>query len=642
MKVFFFIALFVTLLTASNRFATRLESASTDGDAVALSLNLTLLRQENNSAIEIDLDEATTVTLYKTMFKREDSKNFSWFGENRQEHIEAVFSVRNALLAGSVFTQEGSYEIRPKNAHYILQKNPSQNAINSLEGDTVFLNKRAKDLNLHVNSPTPQSALELNSTEVTIDVMLFYTAEFKKNNGDVADAVAQNLFDVAYGAYKRSLTNINLNLVYLKQLPIDSVLNDTSHMFTSLEQLKVDGYVRELRKRYRADMVSLIGRKRLSNKHCGIADRPSDPDSGMIDAFSIIFNGLDRSGYCSNLILAHEMGHNFGCAHDSDHGGEGMYAYSHGYDIADKFATIMSYDEPNIRYFSNPDILDTIYNVPIGDAQTADNARTIRDNRFKMADNSKYLDDSLEPSDQQNGLDIEGYLTSYDDRDSYFVTLGGATRFNGDNIGYQCWYFYLYLYNANHEFMFRTDADSGTDCGYAIDTDLDNGTYEMVVYGGEWQEDGETTHYKINIETSYEPAEVNRSAVYDTLIHGEFDIAGRYSMYDFDNDGQGAFDWVFQTPEGKTYRLQGEAPTDENIFGWKLVNVRATEPSYIMSYLGDYDADGDSRFDWIVIDLSTKAVYKLEGVTKEGNFKYSDNIEITPILSDNTLRFEAK
>jgi len=61
-----------------------------------------------------------------------------------------------------------------------------------------------------------------------------------------------------------------------------------------------------------------------------------------------------------------------------------------------------------------------------------------------------------------------------------------------------------------------------------------------------------------------------------------------------------------------------------------------------MSYLGDYDADGDSRFDWIVIDLSTKAVYKLEGVTKEGNFKYSDNIEITPILSDNTLRFEAK
>ncbi len=638
----------MTLLNASNQFTPLVTSSSKSLDGVDVSLNLALLLRETkhdiNNSIEMHLDEDSRIILYETAVRnKKDSENFSWFGENPEESIEAVFSIRNGLLVGSIYMRDTSYEIRPKNGHYSVKENIPSKDMTSFEGDTVLVKQRSKGLDLHVKSPESSAVLQRQTGDATIDVMLLYTAEFKKHNGDVADAVAQNLFDVAYGAYKRSLTQVNLNLVYLDQLPTDSVLNDTSNIFASLKQLKVDGYVRELRKKYGADMVSLIGRNTLSNEHCGLANKPLDPDSRMIDAFSISFNGPGNHRYCDNLTLAHEMGHNFGCGHDSDHNGsKGMYAYSHGYDIVDEFATIMSYDEPNIRYFSNPDIIDTIYKVPIGDAQTADNARTIRDNRFKMADNSNHLEDVLEPGDRQDGLYMDGYLTSNDDRDSYFVNLGGATRFSAQSPGYKCWYFYIYLYDENHEFIFQTDADSGDNCGYAVDTVLDNGTYEMMIYSSNWRVGDNIVHYKIDVETSYEPPEGNSSTLYDALANGEFSITGKYSMYDFDGDGQDAFDWAFETSEGLIYRLQGEAPTSANVFGWKLVHITPTKPLFIMSYLGDYDHDGDSRFDWIVVDLKSKAVYKLEGVNKEGNFEYSDRIEMNPILSDNSLRFETK
>ncbi len=65
----------------------------------------------------------------------------------------------------------------------------------------------------------------------------------------------------------------------------------------------------------------------------------------------------------------------------------GAYSYSYGYDQPGTFATIMSYDQPRITYFSTP--LLTFNEIPIGkpegDPESADNAQTINNTRTIVA-----------------------------------------------------------------------------------------------------------------------------------------------------------------------------------------------------------------------------------------------------------------
>ena len=96
-------------------------------------------------------------------------------------------------------------------------------------------------------------------------------------------------------------------------------------------------------------------------------------------------------GYHSSI---HEVGHNFGCQHDEDNADNSHYDYGYGYllgpDSLDNtgYRTAMAYNadghKTRVNYLSNPDVEYRGY--PTGDADRADNARVVTENRFLMAD----------------------------------------------------------------------------------------------------------------------------------------------------------------------------------------------------------------------------------------------------------------
>ena len=125
------------------------------------------------------------------------------------------------------------------------------------------------------------------------------------------------------------------------------------------------------------------------------------------------------------------------------------------------------------------------------------------------------------------------------------------------------------------------------------------------------------------------------------LFSKSFDVMGTFSQYDFkptgDND---PFDWAFTTSNGTSYQLQGNTPSDNDVFGWKEVTITVPEPDWYMFALGsDVDGDDSRKFDWVLVGTTNQAVYKLAGVQPNGTFAYSDKIEIDFSVNDSKIIF---
>src|SRR6185503_8716646 len=96
-----------------------------------------------------------------------------------------------------------------------------------------------------------------------------------------------------------------------------------------------------------------------------------------------------------NLSFAHELGHNMGAQHDLyvTSLDSGLFEYSHGFvDLTGRFRTIMAYPTQcadagfsctRIAAFSTPN--RTFNGRPIGNASTADNARTLAESAQTVA-----------------------------------------------------------------------------------------------------------------------------------------------------------------------------------------------------------------------------------------------------------------
>jgi hypothetical protein len=146
---------------------------------------------------------------------------------------------------------------------------------------------------------------------------------------------------------------------------VETSYQESGDLETDLRRLHDadDGYmdaVRSARLAKKADLTSLI--VAMGNKGaCGIAFQMNNASSGFADhAFGVTALDYEAPYTCSELTLAHELGHNMGNAHDLTSGGSGaVFPYSYGYqDPGTAFRTIMAYDCdggcPRIGRWSNP------------------------------------------------------------------------------------------------------------------------------------------------------------------------------------------------------------------------------------------------------------------------------------------------
>ena len=141
--------------------------------------------------------------------------------------------------------------------------------------------------------------------------------------------------------------------------------------------------VHEWRDQYGADLVSMFVGENVN--YGGVAwilqEIEGDPGGG----FSI--SRVTQAAL--HYTHAHEMGHNLGLAHDVANAGvDGLFDYSYGWRWTgsddEEYRSVMAYlPGARVPFFSNPDV--SHLGAPTGDAEFADNARTIRESRHVIA-----------------------------------------------------------------------------------------------------------------------------------------------------------------------------------------------------------------------------------------------------------------
>lgn len=250
-------------------------------------------------------------------------------------------------------------------------------------------------------APTAAAAAAANE----VDVLLGYSTGLAQRIGSASGAETrmQSLVAISNEGYQNSGVVYRVRLVGTVQVAYgDNTRNDTAlHALTGSTgtgSAPIDpafNALRAAREQTGADMVSFVRQFREPDQDgCGIAwllggQQSTIDQSDAPFAYSVVSDGSDlnesdnRTYFCREETLAHELGHTMGQTHNSeDSTSAGAHAYSYGYREASTsgFYTIMAYrisdsSQVSIRYFANPNV--AFAGRATGVANQSDNARSM-------------------------------------------------------------------------------------------------------------------------------------------------------------------------------------------------------------------------------------------------------------------------
>lgn len=216
---------------------------------------------------------------------------------------------------------------------------------------------------------------------VRIDVLALYSPELVAARGGKARALAQiaHLFAVANQAHIDSGTRVRFNLVGAEEVAIPAALSNAKALAVLSE-----GAYEDLRDKHHADLAAFIRPHPRDDATCGASwlsgaggtgDALLDPALGYVVA---------NVAPCGALVLAHELGHALGSAHDvtaqTDADGVVTFgAYEWSFDLrTPRFGTLMT--DPGeglwLARFSGTDPVGCD-GAPCGEAGRIDNVRSL-------------------------------------------------------------------------------------------------------------------------------------------------------------------------------------------------------------------------------------------------------------------------
>ncbi len=261
-------------------------------------------------------------------------------------------------------------------------------------------------------SPNPPPVSAAPGTNVEVHVLVAYTqAILTTLQGTARTAAIQSAVDGLIAQvnsdFAASQISARVKLVGLVQTQYtpDSITTAGSTVesdaLTALRQTS-DGVMDEIhaaRDASGADLVNLLIKRADSGNIVGLAYILATPGSDFNPIFGFSVVQYDNA---NAHVFSHELGHNFGCAHDRENATNqtgldyaGAYSYSYGYRFFGRnglqYHDIMAYD-PGTRlgYFSTPNVTAPApISVPVGIAAgqpgEADNARTVDESAFEVA-----------------------------------------------------------------------------------------------------------------------------------------------------------------------------------------------------------------------------------------------------------------
>ena len=228
-------------------------------------------------------------------------------------------------------------------------------------------------------------ATEDTTTVVTYSVQFYYTKGFATATADI-EGWTDLVIDETNQGYINSKVPLRIKKHCTEQVDIADGLS-SSVSLNSLETLKSSlALVRNS-----ADVAVLLVNAFDSAYSCGRARLFAiDSDSSNFGQTISVVKKSCALGYYS---FGHEVGHNIGLYHDDRHVNP-KYEYGQGSYIekgtgSTGFRTILGYSKTGystrVNYYSSPSVIHPATGTRTGVAGTADNARLLTEQRFKLA-----------------------------------------------------------------------------------------------------------------------------------------------------------------------------------------------------------------------------------------------------------------
>ena len=224
------------------------------------------------------------------------------------------------------------------------------------------------------------------TTVVTYSVQIYYTKEFAASTADI-QTFTDSLIDTTNQGYINSKVPIRIKKHCTEQVSVADGMSSSATL-NALQTLKPT--LAEVRNS--ADVAVLYVKTFNTRSACGRA-RLFAIDSGS-SQFGQTISVVAKSCAVTYYSFAHEIGHNVGLYHDRRTSVNPTYTFGQGHHItkgtaSTGYRTILAYaisgHRTRVNYYSNPLVKFPATGTPSGVSGTADNARLLTKQRFKLA-----------------------------------------------------------------------------------------------------------------------------------------------------------------------------------------------------------------------------------------------------------------